>query len=1189
MRKSIVKMGISSFLVFTFLLGYLPVFIGIGSIKARASSSYEETIYSYLTSQIGINAAAACGVLANFDAESGLNPKNLQNLFESTLGYSDDSYTTAVDNRSYTNFVHDVAGYGLAQWTHYSRKQGLYNKAQEKGTSIGDINTQLEFFVFEVTQSGVLNYLRNSVENSRDGAGSAASYICYQYEKPANTSAAANSRSILAKNTYWTKYGENQPNNNFTVDPAYPTPITVYPAATSGLITVYNSSLVAYSTSVRNILFSDLCTINAVYTNGYCNITYPTSSGTNTEYAKTSDFIPSSSSIIPYYYYPSENETAYTRSNMSSYFGQAFTTDKCTVVGQLGSIYQIIYPISGGYKMGWIDVSIQEPSIFPTPIFAYPNSSSGKITVYDDSYAAYNQSVHYIAFDDYCTINAVYSNGFCNVTYPTGSGTFTANALFSDFVPPTTALTTFYSTSVTAQTSAYTKSDMASSPNWLVYVGDIITVVGKSGNTLQVIYPLDAGGYKLAWIYNTNVVKNLTGVSITSQPATLTCFEGADLNINGLVVTASYDDGSTANITSSCSLSGYNSVPGVKTVIVTYQGISTAFTVTVISKSPTGIEITSFPSKTTYYVGDRFNAAGSTAKITFDNGTNEFVNDLGFVESVIESGDVEQYVYYTYNNITLYAAIPIAVTVPTISFTPVNSNITVGETLMLTAVTEPDSQVILWESSNTDVGTVENGEISALSPGNVTITASFDYEGNTYSAVQSVTVVNADIFGDANNDGLVNLKDVVVIRRYLAGGWGVIINEVNADVNADSFVNLKDVVLINRFLAGGWGVVLGNPTTPEITYETFSYGKSELGRDLICHSVSPESYTQTILMTYAIHGFEDAYSKDGQVLVNTANALIDYYKTSNELKGCRLLIVPCANPDGLIDGTTNNGFGRCNANGVDLNRDFDANYSANTTPGRNYTPYAFSASESRALRDLYNDYNPSVVIDFHGWLNCTIGDSEIAEVFTDELGLPHQTGFSSTNANGYFANWAHQQGALGLLVEFTDTNISTDNVQNAVNRLINGDYDNGEGKYIVSSQYSDLLPIKCYTLSTGHVTTYKDINGEYSGYIDGGVDLCTINKIYENGWVKVTYPISSGEKTAFCYLSDFIESALTVEHYLSNVPSNTVVYRRMDISQSIGSVWTTDTFTVVAESDNLLQIIYPLDAGGFKLGWIYKA
>jgi hypothetical protein len=39
---------------------------------------------------------------------------------------NDASYTAAVDNGSYTNFTHDFAGYGLAQWTYWSRKQGLF-------------------------------------------------------------------------------------------------------------------------------------------------------------------------------------------------------------------------------------------------------------------------------------------------------------------------------------------------------------------------------------------------------------------------------------------------------------------------------------------------------------------------------------------------------------------------------------------------------------------------------------------------------------------------------------------------------------------------------------------------------------------------------------------------------------------------------------------------------------------------------------------------------------------------------------------------------------------------------------------------------------------------------------------------------------------------------------------------------
>lgn len=67
------------------------------------------------------------------------------------------------------------------------------------------------------------------------------------------------------------------------------------------------------------------------------------------------------------------------------------------------------------------------------------------------------------------------------------------------------------------------------------------------------------------------------------------------------------------------------------------------------------------------------------------------------------------------------------------------------------------------------------------------------------------------IIGDLNDDGEINLKDVVLLRRYIAGGWNVTLDESVADINGDETVNLKDVVLLRRYIAGGWNVEL-NPT-----------------------------------------------------------------------------------------------------------------------------------------------------------------------------------------------------------------------------------------------------------------------------------------------------------------------------------------------------------------------------------------
>ena len=81
----------------------------------------ELTIHSYLKAK-GLNEYGIAGLMGNLFAESGLNPRNLQNSYETSLGMNDNAYVTAVDNGTYTNFVWDKAGFGIAQWTYWSRK-----------------------------------------------------------------------------------------------------------------------------------------------------------------------------------------------------------------------------------------------------------------------------------------------------------------------------------------------------------------------------------------------------------------------------------------------------------------------------------------------------------------------------------------------------------------------------------------------------------------------------------------------------------------------------------------------------------------------------------------------------------------------------------------------------------------------------------------------------------------------------------------------------------------------------------------------------------------------------------------------------------------------------------------------------------------------------------------------------------
>ena len=93
----------------------------------------------------------------------------------------------------------------------------------------------------------------------------------------------------------------------------------------------------------------------------------------------------------------------------------------------------------------------------------------------------------------------------------------------------------------------------------------------------------------------------------------------------------------------------------------------------------------------------------------------------------------------------------------------------------------------------------------------VSITDGITSYAGTSAKNSEINVTDSYIsMGDVNGDGTVNLKDAVMIRRYIAGNWDIDINETIADVNGDGTVNLKDVVMIRRYIAGNWDVSFDN-------------------------------------------------------------------------------------------------------------------------------------------------------------------------------------------------------------------------------------------------------------------------------------------------------------------------------------------------------------------------------------------
>lgn len=161
----------------------------------------EKKIWDALFASIR-NPYGVAGLMGNLYAESGLRPNNLQNTYEKKLGMSDDSYTAAVDDGSYSNFVRDSAGYGLAQWTYYSRKQNLLSFAKEAGASIGDLDMQLAYLLKELySYTSVMKALRTAT-NVRE----ASDAVLTKYERPADQSETAKARRATYAQKYYDDY-----------------------------------------------------------------------------------------------------------------------------------------------------------------------------------------------------------------------------------------------------------------------------------------------------------------------------------------------------------------------------------------------------------------------------------------------------------------------------------------------------------------------------------------------------------------------------------------------------------------------------------------------------------------------------------------------------------------------------------------------------------------------------------------------------------------------------------------------------------------------------------------------------------------------------------------------------------------------------------------------------------------------
>lgn len=160
-----------------------------------------------------------------------------------------------------------------------------------------------------------------------------------------------------------------------------------------------------------------------------------------------------------------------------------------------------------------------------------------------------------------------------------------------------------------------------------------------------------------------------------------------------------------------------------------------------------------------------------------------------------------------------------------------------------------------------------------------------------------------------------------------------------------------------------------------------------------------------------------------------------------------LTIIPSANPDGVFAVIAKEGrftladvpayrgplgTGRFNANGVDLNRNFDCKWKPESTWRGNVVSAgtsAFSEPEARAIRDFVTTHSPAAVIFWHSQSNAVYasecengilaGTRTLMSTYATAAGYPAVDVFDAYEITGDAEGWLASIGIPAITVELS--------------------------------------------------------------------------------------------------------------------------------------------------------------------------
>ena len=276
---------------------------------------------------------------------------------------------------------------------------------------------------------------------------------------------------------------------------------------------------------------------------------------------------------------------------------------------------------------------------------------------------------------------------------------------------PTISVTTCTGASVTCSDGAETTLQGTGSTDFeLPHVGTWTVTASLGGESVS--EQVQVGG---GLLYEVDLMIT-SGIAVTTQPTKTTYYIGEAFDPAGMVVTATFADDTTANVTEDCEFSPQTMAAGTQSVTVTYQraGVQKTASVAVAVRVLDHIDVTTEPSKKAYKYGETFNPAGMVVTAHYTDGSSQAVSGYTYSPAgALATGNTTITVSYSEGGVT-------KTDTQTITVTAISNTLNSNSWATIKAVSDAGQGDNYWDVVDTKSITI-NGQVGNTNFSNLSI------------------------------------------------------------------------------------------------------------------------------------------------------------------------------------------------------------------------------------------------------------------------------------------------------------------------------------------------------------------------------------------------------------------------------------------------------------------------------------